>query len=236
MEAKFSDREKRVIEYLGQVTVTTTIDIIEKLDVSKRTINRALNKYGYYSSYNYNASYYTLKDIPKFSDLGLWKYNDIGFSKYRSITETIVRLIDKSEAGYTNIEMSQLLGTETKNLLSRLCRQKRLDKFYSGHQAVYLSTDLEQQIIQQESRRQQYVLRQQQQRQIGFRAGILPQGIDVRTVILVLIHMIKKPSASVASISMSLQGKDVKVSAKQVQTIISFYGLEKKMVPSKSLN
>jgi hypothetical protein len=234
METKFSDREKRVIDYLHQVKVTTNLDIIQKLEVSKRTINRALSKYGYYSSYNYNASYYTLKDIPHFSDCGLWKYNDIGFSKYRSITETIVRLVNKSEAGYTNIEMSQLLGTETKNLLSRLCRQKRLHKFYAGHQAVYLSTDLGQQIIQKQSRTEQHVLRQQQQRQIHFiKAGILPQGIDVRTVILVLIHMIEKPSASVASISMSLQGKDVNVSAKQVRTIISFYGLEKKMVPSK---
>lgn len=236
METKFSDRENRVIEYLHQVKVTTNIDIIQKLEVSKRTINRALSKYGYYSSYNYNASYYTLKDIPQFSGSGLWKYNDIGFSKYRSITETIVRLVDQSEAGFTNIEMSQLLGAETKNLLSRLCRQKRLDKFYAGHQAVYLSPDLGKQIIQKASRTQQHVLRQQQQRQIRLRAGILPQGINMRTVIFVLIQMIKKPSASVASISMSLQGKDVNVSAKQVRTIISFYGLEKKMVPSKSLN
>jgi len=232
METKFSDKENRVIGYLHQVKVTTNSDIIQKLEVSKRTINRALNKYGYYSSYNNNASYYALKDIPQFNECGLWKYNDIGFSKYRSITETIVRLVDKSEAGFTNIEMSQLLETETKNLLSRLCRQKRLDKFYCGHQAVYLSADLGQQITQKESRKQQYVLRQQQQRQIHLRAGILPHGIDVRAVIFVLLHMIKKPSASIASISMSLQGKHVNVSAKQVRTIISFYGLEKKMVPS----
>lgn len=131
------------------------------------------------------------KEIPKFSNNGLGKYNDIVFPRYRSKNEIIVSLTYKSEAGFANIELSQLLETETSNLSSRLCRQNRFDKFYAGHQAVNLSTDLKRENIQKELKTQQYVLRQQQQRKIRLRADTLSQRIDMRAAIFVLIRMIK---------------------------------------------
>ena len=230
MDLKFTTKQKRVIEYLHQEKVTTNYDVIQKLDVSTRTIIRALNKYGYYSSYNYNACYYTLRDIPRFNNYGLWTYNDIRFSKYNSITATIVAIIDKSPAGYTNTEMSQRLGTETKNLLSRLCGKKRLAKFYIGHQAVYLSTEPTQQTTQKQSRKQEKVPQLIQKQQTHLNEAVLPEGIDVKVIIRVLINMIKQPDASVASITMTLQAQQLKVSVKEVGQIISFYGLEKKTV------
>jgi len=230
MNSKFSTKEQQVIEYFHDIKVRTIYDVIQKLEISKRTIIRSLNKCGYYSSYNYNARYYTLQDIPTFNDYGLWNYNDIRFSKYKSITETILVIINKSEAGYTNTEMSHLLGTETKNLLSRLRKQDRLTKFYIGHQAVYLSTDPDRNEAQKESRNNQRLLQLEHSQKGHREGGNLPEGIDVMTIISVLTSMIRKPTVGIASLSKSLQAKDVKLTAEDIHKIISFYGLEKKTV------
>lgn len=204
--------------------------MVLELKVSPITITRALVKYGYSTSYNYNASYYTLKDIPDFNDDGLWTYTDIGFSTYPNINELIIAIINQSDKGYTTNEMNQLLRTETKNLLSRLRKQGRLAKFYIGHQAVYSTIDLTRQASQKQLREQQQLLQLEQEQKKHLAGGFLPEGIDIKTIIQLLITMIRMPDASVASLSLNWQAKNVTVTAEQLRNIICFYGLEKKTV------
>lgn len=230
MKNSLSKKEQSVIEFLQEVKVSIKTEMTDELNVSPITVTRALKKYGYYSSYNYNASYYTLIDIPKFNEYGLWNYGKVGFSKYLTINETIITLINQSESGYTTSEMNQLLGTNAKNLLSRLRKQDRLAKFYIGHQAVYLSTDSVRNAAQKESRNNQRLSLLEQSQKSHGEGGMLPPGIDAMTVIPVLTGMIRKPHISIASLSMSLQAEDLKVTAEEIRNIISFYGLEKKTV------
>jgi len=228
MEPILSKKEQSVVEFLAVAKVATKNILTLELHLSPITVCRALKKYGYYSSYNYNAAYYTLKDIPQFNDYGLWKYGDIGFAKYPNINETMVAIINQSVTGYTTTEMNRLLGTETKNLLSRLRTQQRLGKFYLGHQGVYSSMDPTRQASQQESRQKQQVWQLEQEQKRHWQEVMLPDTMDARTIIQVLIGMIQTPQASIASLSRHLQVQDVKVTAEAIQTIISFYGLEKK--------
>ena len=228
MKTTLSNKERLVVEFLQQAKVSTKNKMALELNISGITVFRALKKYGYYTSYNYNASYYTLHDIPKFNEYDLWSYENIRFSKYANINETIIAIINQSEQGYTSGEMSQLLGVETRNLLSRLRKQDCLTKFYIGHQAVYssIATDLHQ--AQKQSREQQRLYQLEQSQQSHWEVGIFPDGIEVTTIIHVLICMIRKPNASAASLSKSLQARDVKVTAEDIRQIISYYGLEKK--------
>ena len=230
MKNSLSKKETSVIELLQKVKVSIKTEMTGKLSVSPITVIRALKKYGYYSSYNYNASYYTLIDIPRFNEYGLWNYGKVGFSKYLTINETIRTLINQSETGYTTSEMNQLLGTNAKNILSRLRKQDRLTKFYLGHQAVYLSIDPDRNAAQKESRKNHSLLQLEQSQKRRWEGGMLPQGIDAMTVIPVLTGIIRKPHISIASLSMSLQAQKVKVTAEEIRNIISFYGLEKKTV------
>jgi len=228
MKNTLSSKERLVVEFLQEAKVSTKNKMGLELNISPITVIRALKKYGYYSSYNYNASYYTLHDIPQFNEYDLWSYDDIRFSKYPNINETIIAIINQSQQGYTTTEMSQLLGVETKNLLSRLRKQDRLTKFYIGHQAVYSSIDTDLHQAQKQSREQQRIYQLEQSQQRHWESGIFPEGIDVTTIIHVLICMIRKPNVSAASLSMSLQARNVKVTAEDIRKIISCYGLEKK--------
>jgi hypothetical protein len=228
MKNTLSSKERLVVEFLQETKVSTKNKMGLELNISPITVIRALKKYGYYSSYNYNASYYTLHDIPQFNEYDLWSYDDIRFSKYPNINETIIAIINQSQQGYTTTEMSQLLGVETKNLLSRLRKQDRLTKFYIGHQAVYSSIDTDLHQAQKQSREQQRIYQLEQSQQRHWESGIFPEGIDVTTIIHVLICMIRKPNVSAASLSMSLQARNVKVTAEDIRKIISCYGLEKK--------
>jgi hypothetical protein len=126
--------------------------------------------------------------------------------------------------------MNQLLQTETKNLLSRLRTQGRLAKFYIGHKAVYSSIDLRRQVSQKQFRETQQLLKLKKEQEKHRGENILPEGIDIKTVLQVLTTMIRMPGASIASLSLNLQAKNITVTAEQIRAIISFYGLEKKTV------
>jgi hypothetical protein len=63
-----------------------------QFQISHMTVVRALKKFGYFASYNHNASYYVLWDVPQFDDWGLWAYRDVRFSRYRTLPATIVAL------------------------------------------------------------------------------------------------------------------------------------------------
>jgi hypothetical protein len=63
-----------------------------QFQVSHMTVVRALKKFGYFASYNHNAFYYVLWDVPQFDDWGLWAYRDVRFSRYRTLPATIVAL------------------------------------------------------------------------------------------------------------------------------------------------
>ena len=99
----------------------------DHLKISHMTVVRALKKFGYYSSYNKNSSFYTLRDTPDFDSYGLWAYNDIRFSRNFTLDKTIVSIVDDSESGFTAEELERLLKTNVKNLLSRLVSKRQVE-------------------------------------------------------------------------------------------------------------
>ena len=64
--------ESKVINVLRELVVATIDVLCNKLSKSRMTVLRALKSYGYFSSFNFNSSYFTLKDIPDFDKDGLW--------------------------------------------------------------------------------------------------------------------------------------------------------------------
>ena len=83
-----------------------------QFQLSHMSVFRILKDYGYYTSYNYNAAYYTLHDVPQFDQAGLWAYRDIRFSRYGTLSETIVALVEKATAGMTVREVEDRLQTK----------------------------------------------------------------------------------------------------------------------------
>ena len=103
-----SQGENRIVILLRKLVVATLDVLCSKLSKSRITVLRALKSYGYLSSFNFNSSYFTLKDIPDFDKNGLWFHGQVGFSRYGTLTQTIKAMIEHSENGYTVAELQNV--------------------------------------------------------------------------------------------------------------------------------
>jgi hypothetical protein len=218
----FSQAESKVVSLLREMIVATINGLCNKLSTSRSTILRALKTYGYFSSYNYNSSYFTLKDIPHFDKNGLWFHGDIGFSRYGTLSETIKALVEYSEKGCTVLELQKLLGTKVHNQLSSLCRNQMVTRFFLGRNCVYTSVEPKLQASQEAKRKEQT------KKPKPIATIQLPPGLNALTVIRLLVEMIQRPDAEAASLSQRLQRQGVGITAEQVRGIIEFYSLLKK--------
>ena len=222
---KLTIKENSVVDQLRAWKVSTKKRLCHHLQISHMTVVRALKKFGYYTSYNKNSAFYTLHDIPEFDSHGLWVFRDIYFSRYATLDETIVGLVEISDAGYTVGELNNIVKTEIKNILPRLCRKKRLNRYYSGRFVIYVSTDRNRESEQKIYRKEQF---ERSQAALRIERQPLPEKLDAITVIKVLVQMIEFPKSSDASISQTLQRQGVTITAKEVRRIIEFYSLQKK--------
>ena len=214
--------EGKVINLLRELMVATIDVLCNKLSKSRMSVLRALKSYGYFSSFNFNSSYFTLIDIPDFDKDGLWFHGPVGFSRYGTLTQTIKAIIEHSEKGYTVVELQKLLGTKVHNQLSLLCRKGVLTRFYVGRNCVYTSVEAKLQASQKAQRNWQI------KKPEAITTIQVPPGLEALTVIQLLVEMIQEPDATAASLSQRLQRQGFAITAEQVRGVIEFYALEKK--------
>lgn len=221
-------KETRVVGLLRDVRVATMGTIRTRLGTSRMTVLRALRKHGYYSSLNFNSSYFTLKDTARFDADGLWSHGQIGFSRHGTLPKTIQAIVERSPNGSTASELVERLRTRVHNQLSWLVRTKQLSRFLVGHRAVYVSGAPEQAARQRACREREVEDAGRATLEAERRARPVPEGLDALTVIRVLVQCIETPDASVASLSRTLQARGVSIVAEQVRRVMAFYCLEKK--------
>jgi predicted transcriptional regulator len=224
-----TDREQKVVNWLQKRKVATMRQLRYQFQLSHMTVNRALKKYGYYTSYNYNGGYYVLHDVPDFSEGGLWTYRDIRFSKYGTLTKTLVALVNESPAGLTVVELEERLETKVANLVSRLVGAGVIQREkLSGGQAVYLARDAELS-IQQHQQRQELI----PPAAAGTTAD-LPPGCSPMDVIEVLRQIIlARDPSNPEQLARQLKARGVRIGAGQIRGVIDYYMLKKKRRSSR---
>ncbi len=225
-------KELEVVRRLRRERIGTMKILREELAVSHMTVFRALRKYGYHSSVNHNASYYTLHDIPRFDEDGLWTYREVCFSEHGSLSKTLVSLAEKSPAGLTVAELEQRVKTKVGNLLSRLCQQQQLSRCFAGREAVYLAVDTEKQQRQERERQESHSLRASSSSDAD--QARFPPRYDAITVLEILMQVIKTPAAEAAELAKTLRARGVKITAVRVQRVLDFYAIKKKAEHSPS--
>jgi hypothetical protein len=218
--------EQKVIGWLRKATVATMKQIRYQFRISHMTVVRALKKAGYYASYNYNAAYYVLGDVPEFDDWGLWAHRDIRFSRYRSLPATIMAVVEKASAGLTVAELEERLQTKAGNMVSRLVSQGKVQGgMLAGRHVVYLANN-------SEVRTQQIEQRQRQLQEEKARSETkLPSGCSAGDVIEVLRAMIFASDDDPNQLARRLQGGGAHITAGQVRRVLEHYGMEKKRRP-----
>ena len=120
-----------------QKKVLTKQELLQATQCSAMTAWRLLQRHGYLTSYNCNARYYTLANIPQFDQHGLWSCRKIRFSKWGTLTETIIGLIENSQDGMTPEQLQQLLHVKNvRPALARLTEQESLTREKMGGRFV----------------------------------------------------------------------------------------------------
>ena len=133
---------ERLQELFQKKKVLKTEDLAKVLATNSRTtIHRYLKEMRCLTSYSHSGRFYTLTEIAKFDESGLWHYGDIGFSKYGTLLATIVHFVSQSSDGLTNNALQQRCQVKVKDALIDLMRENKLIREKHAKRYVYLSTD-----------------------------------------------------------------------------------------------
>lgn len=131
-----------LVRLFHQRTVLTLDIIAEALGTSVRmTVFRKLNSLSYRTSYSHAGKYYTLDEIARYDEYGLWSFNRIHFSKYGSLINTLAFLIDSAESGYFASELKRMLKVRVQDTLFKLYRRQKVSREQIGGEYLYLSTE-----------------------------------------------------------------------------------------------
>ena len=223
------DESPRALRRLFRRSLVADLDaLFQALDTrSRMTVFRRLKEIGYLSSYSHTGRYYTLSDIPRFDEHGLWLYRGVGFARAGTLKRATVELVRTSEAGRTHPELEQLLRVRVHNTLLDLVEEEEIGREPLGGLYIYVSPE-EAQAVAQLARRREILSGQAKV------LGPLPST----TVIEVLVEAIQaeKIPLAPALVAKRLAGRGIAVSVEQVEQVFIRHGLdvEKKTARSPS--
>jgi hypothetical protein len=116
-----------LVGLLRQRKIATMDDLKEALGTSAdATVFRKLALLEYRTSYSHRGRYYTLDEVARFDELGLWSFRQVWFSRFGTLVSTVEALVVASEAGYDAAELEAVLNVEAKAALLKLVRSDRL--------------------------------------------------------------------------------------------------------------
>lgn len=118
----------------------------------ERTVFRKLSELPYRASYSHRGSFYTLLDVARFDELGLWGWKSVWFSRHGTLVETAAAFVEGASAGYLVEELDDLLHVGTKDVLRTLVEKGRLSRAKYGGQYLYCSGDPGRARLQREER------------------------------------------------------------------------------------
>ncbi len=81
---------KAIYKQLEKHKIFTIVELADLLKCSISNARLKLRQWNTYTSYNQNGRYYTLPQVPRFDQHGLWRYENAAFSKHGSLKKTIV--------------------------------------------------------------------------------------------------------------------------------------------------
>jgi hypothetical protein len=144
---------KLLRQYLRRHKIATLRELKDALrtDVGL-TVFRKLKPLGYLSSYSHRGSYYTLAEIARFDDKGLWSHKTVGFSRYGTLLATAESFVNSSPQGFFATDLADILHVDVQDALRQLTEQGRLQRSEVYGRYLYTAID-------PSTRRQQYLSR-----------------------------------------------------------------------------
>lgn len=105
------------------------------------TVFRKLKPLDYLTSYSHRGRYYTLREIVRFDDHGLWSQSEAWFSRFGTLLSTAQVFVDRSPRGYVADELAPILHVEVQDALHQLTQQERISRQIVSGRYLYTATD-----------------------------------------------------------------------------------------------
>lgn len=209
-----------VIAPFFEKKILTKSELLAISGCSNMTLFRRLSEHGYYTSYNFNSRYYTIAEITKFDNNGLWSYHQVRFSRHGTLKATIQHSVANSEMGYSVNELNQLLGVRVASLLLPLSNEGLIVREYLNGWH-YFSTE-------QRAREQQLTRRRTTLKRSQTARSILPQELDDKTTIEALVGLVKNPDFDPKKLRAYLEARGILAPLPAVKALFARYDLFKK--------
>jgi len=215
------DPQKKVENIFRKRRVITISDLFEVIGSSSRmTVFRRLRNIDYVSSYTHAGRYYTLYDIARFDEDGIWFYDDIGFSQNGSLKNTVTCMVHNSTAGKFHSELERQLRVRVHNVLLDLVKSKQTDRIKFQGQFLYLSTDKARCTKQVEKRDT-----------LSLQLQCIPGFISESMVIEILAEVVRqsKKHPRADQVASALIARGLPIAESDVKTVFDQYDIEKKI-------
>lgn len=105
------------------------------------TVFRKLAQLSSRTSYSHRGRYYTLEEVARFDELGLWSFRSVFFSKHGTLQSTCEILVNESDAGYATDELENVLHVGVKDPLRKLARGERIFREKVAGRFVHFAID-----------------------------------------------------------------------------------------------
>ena len=105
------------------------------------TVFRKLKPLDYLTSYSHRGRYYTLREIARFDDHGLWSQEDIWFSRFGTLLATAEKFVNHSPRGYFADELTRVLHVRVQDALHQLTQQRRVTREMVSGLYLYTAID-----------------------------------------------------------------------------------------------
>jgi hypothetical protein len=105
------------------------------------TVFRKLKQLGYLASYTHRGRFYTLSDIARFDDRGLWSHEAVWFSRFGTLLSTVEAFVLASRNGFYAPELADVLHAEVQEPLRHLVQRERLSRAELDGQFLYTAID-----------------------------------------------------------------------------------------------
>lgn len=105
------------------------------------TVFRKLQPLGYLSSYTHRGRFYTLREIARFDEDGLWSHEAVWFSRHGTLVNTLEAWVTQSSQGWFADELTDRLHVDVQDPLHDLVRRGRLRRVESTGRFLYTTAD-----------------------------------------------------------------------------------------------
>jgi len=204
-----------LLDLLKAKPVVEFQDIQAALDgASSSTAFRYLQNVPYRSSYNHNGRYYTLYEASRYDRFGLLHHGDIYFSRDGTLKPTVRRLIQESEAGFTQRELKELLRVRVQNFLQALFKEREVQR--ERLEGIYHYLHAEPGIGQAQLRRRIEDIATAKESKVE---------VDDTMVIRVLLVLIRYTGSKPDQVVRHLRGYSPPIVLKQVEAVFARYAI-----------